>query len=106
LERAKIYDLESSLVDPLDNLIGFYSVVGKKPSDGVASIVSQGVAGIASATANSRTSGVTSALCVRSSELTKNTAAKKTVTKKISNAHQMASAGSGSESATMIKAFA
>ena len=69
------------------------------------SVISQGVSG----SVNARTSGVTSALCVRSSDLTKNIApgtSKKGVSKKISNAHAMTSAGSGSESATMIKAFA
>ena len=43
-----------------------------------------------------------SALCMRSNDLTKNQQSKKNIAKKISNAHQMASAGSGSESATLI----
>ena len=108
-------DLESQMVDPLENLIGFYSVVGRRSSNAGGggerspSVISQGAAG----SANARASGVTSALCVRTSELSKNaiigTATSKknnTVNKKVSNAHQMTSAGSGSESATMIKAFA
>ena len=104
-------DLDSQMVDPLDNLIGFYCVVGCKSVVGERSpsVISQGAAG----SANARAQGVTSALCVRSSELSKNpvisTATSKknnNVSKKVSNAHQMTSAGSGSESATMIKAFA
>ena len=99
------------MVDPLDNLIGFYSVVGRKSVTGERSpsVISQGAAG----SANARASGVTSALCVRTSELSKNAVigpatSKKnnTVSKKVANSHQMTSAGSGSESATMIKAFA
>ena len=30
METAKVYDLESQQVDPLESLIGFYSVVGRK----------------------------------------------------------------------------
>ena len=112
------------MVDPLENLIGFYSVVGRRKQASATgpivaerspSVISQGAAG----SANARASGVTSALCVRTSELSKNaiigggtattTTSKKNsgnVNKKVSNAHQMTSAGSGSESATMIKAFA
>ena len=81
------------MVDPLENLIGFYSVVGRKSSnvgERSPSVISQGAAG----SANARASGVTSALCVRTSELSKNaiigTATSKknnTVSKKVSNAH-------------------
>lgn len=91
------------MVDPIHNLIGFYSVVGKSSNgDGSHSVISQGVAG----STNARASGVTSALCVRTSDLSKNIigTSKKHVGKK--GSHQMTSAGSGSESATMIKAFA
>lgn len=31
LSRVKLTDLDSQMVDPLDNLIGFYSVVGAQP---------------------------------------------------------------------------
>ena len=112
IEQAKLNDLDSQMVDPLDNLIGFYCVVGCKSvvaGERSSSVISQGVAG----STNARAQGVTSALCVRTNELSKNpaisTAASKknnTVSKKVSNSHQMTSAGSGSESATMIKAFA
>lgn len=34
LEQAKLNDLDSLMVDPLENLIGFYAVVGRKPTVG------------------------------------------------------------------------
>ena len=40
LERAKIYDLETCLVDPLEYLIGFYSVVGKKLFEEAQTVIS------------------------------------------------------------------
>ena len=98
------------MVDPLDNLIGFYSVVGKKAltgvvsNDGAQSVVSsnQGVPQIAHST--NTTPGLQSALRIHSTELSKNAnTGKKPATKK---SHHMPSAGSGSESATMIRAFA
>ena len=101
---AKLNDLETHMVDPLDYLIGFFSVVGRKShqAEGSQSIISQGAAG----SANARSSGVTSVLCVRSGDLAKlptSSTSKRTVSKKVTNSHQMTSAGSGSESATMIK---
>ena len=69
------------MVDPLDNLIGFYTVVSTKfPLAEGGQHVTSNVA----SSSNTRASGVTSALCVRSSELTKNTVNKKGVGKKIS----------------------
>ena len=92
-------------VDPLENLIGFYSVVGSKRNldDNDNSMISASVAGT-----NARTNGVVSQLNVRSSDMTssKHTVQQhmRNVTKKSKG--QMASAGSGSESAVMIKAIA
>lgn len=97
IEQAKVNDLEEQMVDPLENLIGFYSVVGRSRSgqqydeERSPSVVSQGAAG----SSNARSQGVTSALCVRTSDLSKNaiigtSTSKKnntTVSKKVSNAH-------------------
>ena len=56
-------------IDPLENLIGFYSVVGKGRSvvEGDNSMISAGVAGV-----NARTNGVVSQLNMRSSDMTTN----------------------------------
>ena len=45
--RTKLHDLSTFEVDPLENLIGFYSVVGKRRfvDDGEDSVVSQGPIG-------------------------------------------------------------
>ena len=45
--RTKLHDLSAFEVDPLENLIGFYSVVGKRRflDDGEDSVVSQGPIG-------------------------------------------------------------
>ena len=56
--RTKLHDLNTFEVDPLENLIGFYSVVGKRRDfdEGDNSLISQGVAGAS----NTRTNGVVS----------------------------------------------
>ena len=83
MNEAKLTDLESQMVDPLENLIGFYSVIGRRTMEASQSGISSGVA----VSANSRAQGVTSSLNVRNSDLSKNTTgvAKKNVVKKISN---------------------
>jgi len=92
------------MVDPLENLVGFYSVVGRKSylAEGSQSFTSQGFMN----TLNVRNSGITSVLGVRQSDLTRLTTSqtsKRNVCNKVTGSLQMASAGSGSESATLIK---
>ena len=79
--RTKLHDLSTFEVDPLENLIGFYSVVGKRRflDDGEDS----GPVG---------TNQILSSIQQNMGNVPKK--------------NQMASAGSGSESAVMIKAIA
>ena len=84
IEEATRDDLTDFAVDPLDNLIGFFSVVGTKPAlppDGSLSAMSSGVAN------PQRSSGVASALCKRSSDLKPSASTVKKSTAKKPNNH-------------------
>ena len=75
------------MVDPLEYLIGFYSVVGRRlvQKEGSQSLISQGIP----SSSTIRSPGVTSVVCVRSSERGSNASqqTKKNVTKRVTNSH-------------------
>ena len=96
LARAKLFDLEESMVDPLDNLVGFYSVVGRKqPLQGAPTSVIQLSGGATEPTASHARGHSSGTAAILSGQ--------KPSSGKMAHNHQMTSAGSGSESATMIK---